>query len=174
MTDVEERAPFRPADGIQPRWKILFDLVMSKAVGDEVTYEDAADALGIEQSDPRLRPIVQSAMRDAQAQLEKAHERTVGNKTNFGWIILAADQELKQVERRLVKTRKAAGRTIRGGVALNSRREELPQEERARLDFTLRGARMAQRAGTRRGLTLEAYAEMLNDGSAKAISSELA
>lgn len=140
--------PFEPADGISPRWQKLYDLVISKQVDEEISYREAMAVLDV--ADLRM---TQAAMREARHHLEKNGERTVGTVARFGWVVLRADRELQQVDRQLTKTRRAAGRTVRGAVALNSRREELSQFERERLDRTLRSATVAAQVTGRRSMT---------------------
>ena len=156
-----DRKPFEPIDGVTPRWKKLFDLVTERKIGEEVTYREATDLLDLGPQTRRTLKIVQEAMREAQRHLENQGERTVGTVARFGWIILDAQRELRQVERRLVKTRRAAGRVIRGGKALGTRREELSQFERQRLDFVNHSALVASQATGRNGLTLEKFQAML-------------
>lgn len=139
MTD---RKPFEPADGVAPRWQKLYDLVVTRNVGDEVTYREAMDVLAL----PRTREgltTAQQAMRKAMARLEQAKERTVGTVPKFGWIILDAQREVQQVDRRLIKTRRAAGRVLRGVSAMDNRRDELSQFDRERLDRIGHAARAA-------------------------------
>jgi hypothetical protein len=158
--------PFEPADGVTPRWKKLFDLVRTKEVGSEVTYREAIAELGLSPSD-RSRKIAQSAMRDAVAHLEKEGERTIGTRVNFGWVILDAQRELQQVDQRLVKTRRAAGRTVRGVQALNMRRDELSQFERERLDRTGRAAMMAREITGRHRPRMGELRKMIDDQAAE-------
>lgn len=139
---MTERKPFEPADGVAPRWQKLYDLVVARNVGDEVTYQEAMEVLSL----PRTREgmaTAQQAMRSAMARLEQAKERTVGTVPKFGWIILDAQREVQQVDRRLIKTRRAAGRVLRGVSAMDNRRGELPQFERERLDRIGHAARAA-------------------------------
>jgi hypothetical protein len=150
---MTERKMFEPADGISPRWQKLYDLVMSRKVGDEVTYREALDLLQLPRTDRGLK-VAQDAMRDAQHRLEQRGERTVGTVAKFGWIVLDAQKELQQVDRRLVKTRRAAGRTLRGAKALGTRRGELSQFERERLDRLSRAATMATEITGRRSMSV--------------------
>jgi hypothetical protein len=156
-----ERKPFEPADGVSPRWQKLADLVNSKDVGGELTYREAGEALGFDRLNERTLRITQSAMRDAQKNLEAQGQRTVGTVARFGWIILDASRELQQVDRRLAKTRRAAGRTIRGASALNNRREELSQFERERLDRVAFSARMAVEVSGRRSSKISDLKKMI-------------
>lgn len=161
----QDRKPFQPADGVTPRWKKLYDLVMSRDVGDEVTYREAIELLGFTRKTDHTLKLTQKAMRDAQAHLEKDGARTIGTVAKFGWIVLDPQKELDQVERRLVKTRRAAGRVVRGGKALSGRREELTQFQRQRLDFVNHAARVASQASGRNGLTLDKFRTMIEAAS---------
>lgn len=163
-----DRKPFEPLDGVTPRWKKLFDLVMNREVGDEVTYREAAEVLGFDRLTDRSLKITQESMRDAQRHLENQGERTVGTIVRFGWVILDAQRELQQVDRRLIKTRRAASRTLRGARALGTRREELSQFERERLDRISLSAQMAGQIAGRRSMRLEELKKMVEGGSAQA------
>lgn len=141
---------FETADGVSPRWQKLRDLVLSRAVGDQITYGDAMDVLCTDS-----RRVAQQAMRDAVHHLEKAGERTVATVARFGWVVVDSQRELAQVERRLTKTRRAAARTSRGASALATRRGELSQFDRQRLDEITRAAAVASRVAGRRALNME-------------------
>lgn len=159
----EQRKPFEPADGLVPRWKKLYDLVTGRSVGQEVTYGEAIDVLDLGRKTDRTLKIAQAAMLEAQKHLESDGRRTVTTVARFGWIVVDAQRELIQVERRLVKTRRAAGRAVRGGKALSLRRDELSQFERQRLDFVNHAARVASQATGRNGLTLEKHQKMIEE-----------
>lgn len=160
---MEGRKPFEPLDGVTPRWRKLYDLVIGRAVGEEITYREAADTLGLSSPNGRNRAILQQAMRDAQHHLEKEGSRTVGTRVNFGWVVLDGQRELQQVDRRLVKTRRAAGRTLRGAKALGTRREELSQFERERLDSITRSATLAGQLIGRRSMDLDQLQKMISN-----------
>lgn len=157
MTD---RKPFEPIDGVTPRWRKLYDLVLGRTVGDEITYREALEVLDLDNT-RRNRAVAQNAMRDAQRHLENHGERTVGTRVNFGWVVLDGQRELHQVDRRLVKTSRAAGRTLRGVKALGNRREELSQFERERLDQIGRSATLARQLTSRRNLDMDQLRKMI-------------
>ena len=141
--------PFKPVDGVTPRWQKLYDLVMTRKVGEEVTYGEAQDLLQCN------RALAQNVMRETQRRLELNGERTIGTVTNFGWIVLDASRELRMVDRRLTKTRRAAGRVVRGTTALNTRREELGQFDRERLDQLGHAGRMIQQITGRKKVNVD-------------------
>lgn len=159
-----DRKPFEPADGATPRWQKLRDLVRTKEVGQEVTYREAAELLGLDHRDRDQLATIQGAMRDAVARLEKAGERTVSTVARFGWVVLDAQREVGQVDRRLTKTRRAAGRTLRGIGALNTRRGELSQFDRERLDWMDRSARIAEQAASKKRRGIGEIRKMLSAG----------
>jgi hypothetical protein len=159
---VTDRKPFEPIDGVTPRWRKLYDLVLSREVGDEITYREAVETLDLPGgSTRRNRAVAQNAMRDAQCHLENQGQRTVGTRMNFGWVVLDGQRELQQVDRRLVKTSRAAGRTLRGVKALGTRREELSQFERERLDQIGRSATLARQMASRRNLDMDQLRKMI-------------
>lgn len=161
-----DRKPFEPADGVTPRWQKLYNLVLNREVGDEITYREAHEVVGLDWQGLHGKnlPTVQEAMRDAMARLEKNGERTVGTRPKFGWVVLDATRELQQVDRRLTKTRRAAGRTVRGSKALSTRRGELSQFERERLDRIAHAASMAAQMTGRRGMNLDDLKKAIEGG----------
>lgn len=163
-----DRKPFEPIDGVTPRWKKLHDLVLTREVGNEVTYREALELLSLPRNDKGLK-IVQESMRDAQRHLEQAGERTVGTVARFGWVVLDVQRELQQVDRRLIKTRRAASRTVRGATALNTRRGELSQFERERLDRVMHSARVSEQIAGRKKPTMDDLKKMIG-GSDAAVS----
>ena len=156
-----DRKPFEPADGATPRWQKLHDLVLTKKVNDEVTYREAAEALGFASMTDRVLRIVQAAMRDAVKNLEKRGNLTLATVAKFGWVVLTPERELQQVDRRVVKTRRAAGRALRGGDALNTRRDQLSTFDRDRLDGLRRSAMMAAQVTGTRGMDLNELKNMI-------------
>ena len=166
-----DRKPFEPADGVTPRWQKLYDLVMTRDVGDEVTYREAHEVVDMSWQGLHSRNLatVQEAMREAMAHLEKDGERTVGTRARFGWVVLDASRELQQVDRRLTKTRRAADRTVRGTKALITRRGELSQFERERLDRVAYSASMAAQVTSRRGMSLSDLKKAVEGGQSGAV-----
>lgn len=123
-------APFEPADGCQARWRYCYDLVVSRKPGDEITYMEIAELL-----DCSVGQAV-AAMREAKRHLEVDKQRTVRTVKKFGWIVLDAKGNLNETDDRIRRTRRAATRAVR--VLNATRREELSQIERARMDFQSR------------------------------------
>ena len=162
----DERKPFQPADGVTPRWQKLYDLVLSREVGDEVTYAEAIELLGFARKTDHSLKVVQESMRTAQRHLERHGERTVGTVARFGWVVLDASRELQQVDRRLIKTKRAAQRTVRGAKALNTRRDELSQFERVKLDYVSRSAEMAAQIAGRQKVNIDELRKQIEDRSA--------
>lgn len=160
-----ERKTFEPIDGVTPRWKKLYDLVMGRKVGDEITYREALEVLGLPRTDRGLH-IAQQTMRTTMEHLERDGHSLLGNVAKFGWVVLDPQRELQQTDRRVTKTRRAAGRAVRGVGSLNNRRDELSQFERERLDWISRSANLAMTASSRRGRkTTEELLKMI-EGSA--------
>lgn len=130
------RKPFEPI-GSQPRWKILYDLVAGRPIGTEITYGEARDALGGVD-----RQTAISAMYTAKRHLENDGERSVRNVMRFGWIVMKPDEEIAEAETR----RKRAHRRVRAGIrivrSVNTRRGELTQFDRQRLDYEDRSLSM--------------------------------
>ena len=165
VNESEGRKPFESI-GDLPRWQILFSIASTRAVGEEITYREAIDALGLAGGGTREnRSIAQNVMRDVVARLEKEGLRSLKTVTNFGWVVLDATGEISQVDRRLTKTRRAAGRTMRGIEAADVKRDELSQFDRERLDWTRRAAQVALTGTARRNRTMS---ELIKEIESKA------
>ena len=126
---------FQPANGVRARWYYAYDLVAASQPGDSITYEQLAEALGMsyQPGDAWTRAILCQAMDTARARLESERLNTVSTKEKFGWIVLDATGALRQVERRLSKTVRAAVRCGRG--LGSAHREQLTQADRQARDF---------------------------------------
>lgn len=147
--------PFTPADGHTPRWRKLYDLITTRQPGDEITYREARDLLDCDLH------TAQSAMRDAIRRLERDGQLTVKTVERFGWVVLNPAGELDQVDRRLTKTRRAAGRAARGAGAVEGRRDQLSQFERERLDRMKRAALAVGELTSRRRSSLAELRKMI-------------
>lgn len=134
MTAAQE-AFFQPADGVQSRKKYAYDIAISREPGDAITYEELAEALNWQYhpGDGQMRGLLCQAMDAARAQLESEGRNTVATKEKFGWIVLDAAGALRQVKRRLDKTRNQLVRTARGLGAAH--REQLSQADRQERDL---------------------------------------
>lgn len=145
MTD--DRKPFEPI-GDQARWKMLYDLVQAKAVGDEITYKEAEQILDCD------REAVLGAMYYARRRLEADGQRSVRTVARFGWIVMTAAQEIDEAEKR----RRKAGNRVRDGLritsSVNGRRDELSPFERERLDREQRSLTMLKELMSRKRRSL--------------------
>lgn len=132
---MTERKPFEPILD-EARWRLLYNLVLTKNVGDEITYREAEDLCQCD------REAVLGAMYYARRRLEEDGERSVRTVARFGWIVMSASQEIDEAERR----RKKAGKRVKDGLritaAVNGRRDELSPFERERLDRETRSLTM--------------------------------
>lgn len=142
------RLPFQPADGETPRWRKLYDLVISKQLNEEITYREAVDLL-----DCDLR-AAQVAMRETTKRLEQDGQQSIRTVPNFGWVVMRAAEHLNESERHLRKTRNSARRAHRKITAIDGRRSELSQFERERADRLKLTANAAAELTGRRRLSL--------------------
>jgi chromosome segregation ATPase len=100
-------APFRPA-GDQARWKAVYELLKTTAVGDVVSYERIAGALEL---DPvRHRHAIQMAMRRAAAEHELVDKRAVAAVPNEGYRIVPVRENLVLARRHQRKAGKSLAR----------------------------------------------------------------
>lgn len=144
--------PFEPADGVKGRAHQLADLVESRQPGGEVTYAEAMDLLGCDLS------AAQQAMNDARRILEDGGQRSVRTQERFGWVVMDAQANLDEIERRRRRASRATTKAIR--LVNATPREELPQMERQRLDFL---ARSLQGARSLYGRVSKPFAQLQQD-----------
>lgn len=129
-------APFQPADGKQARWRYLYDLVVERKPGDDVTVDEVCELLEIDAHTAR------AVMLEAKKHLEEDRQQTVRTVERYGWIVIDARGNLDEIEKRRKKSGRAANRAARLIVA--TPREQLSQIERSRLDFETRNVLGAQ------------------------------
>lgn len=144
--------PFEPADGVKGRARQLADLVESRQPGGEVTYVEAMGLLGCD------LPAAQQAMNDARRILEDGALRSVRTQERFGWVVMDAQANLDEIERRRRRASRATTKAIR--LVNATPREELPQMERQRLDFL---ARSLQGARSLYGRVSKPFAQLQQD-----------
>ncbi len=157
------REPFATLDGI-PRWRKMYDLVLSKNIDDMILYGEALDALGLPRG-REFRHVALAAMRDAMVHLENEGRNTVQNVVNTGWKVQTTEAEVSQGHKRVVKTRKAAGRGLRIALSTGTRRDQLSQSSRQMLDWNNRASRLAGEVTRTRGRkTTEELRRMLEEG----------
>lgn len=101
-------SPFQP-EGDRARWRVLYDLLCEAKVGEIVTYQEMAEALGL---DPKAdRSKVQLAMRRAAAELETQDQRAVDVVANAGYRIVEPEAQLNLAKRHQRK----AGKSLKRG-----------------------------------------------------------
>lgn len=122
--------PFKPADGVTPRWRKLANLVESLNPGDGISFNDAFDALGEDVS----RETLQAAMREASVKLEKQGGRSVAARGNYGWVVLTAAQTIDQANRHRQKAQQQVKRGLTRIGSAQAHRNELEQADRERAD----------------------------------------
>jgi hypothetical protein len=101
-------SPFEPA-GELARWRVLYGLLRAAEVGDVVTYEEMAYALGLVPVEDRAK--VQLAMRRAVRELETEDQRTTEVVANKGYRIVEPERHLDLARQHQRK----AGRSLQRG-----------------------------------------------------------
>jgi hypothetical protein len=129
-------AAFQPADGDRARWRYLYDLVVERKPGDDITVDEVVELLEV---DPHTARAV---MREAKKHLEEDRMQTVRTVERYGWIVIDARGNLDEIEKRRKKAYRATDRTARLIVA--TPRDDLSQIERSRLDFETRNVLAAR------------------------------
>lgn len=95
---------FQPV-GSQARWRIVYEVLAAARVGDEVTYEELAAALGFDASHDRHR--IQMAVRRAGEELEAEDHRALSPVTNVGYRIVEPEEHLVLARRHQSRSSKS-------------------------------------------------------------------
>ncbi len=85
-------SPFEPA-GETARWRVLYDLLTERTVGDILTYDVMAEALDLDAAEDRH--TIQVAMRRAGKELEQEDKHAVESVTNVGYRIVEPEEHLR-------------------------------------------------------------------------------
>ncbi len=85
-------SPFEPA-GETARWRILYDLLSGRTVGDVLNYEVMAEALDLDPIEDRH--TIQLAMRRASRELELENKHAVEAVQNVGYRIVEPEEHLR-------------------------------------------------------------------------------
>jgi hypothetical protein len=84
-------SPFAPI-GDTARWKVMYGLLRTKAIGDLITFEEMAEALEL---DPvRDRQTLRVAFRDAARRFEEDEKRAVDAVRGVGYVVVDAVAQL--------------------------------------------------------------------------------
>lgn len=141
-------SPFTPA-GERARWKILYDLLRAKDVGDTITYRELADAVDLDPD--RNRTTIQFALRRAAQEYLVIDKRAVDNLPNEGYRVTEAEEHL-----RLARThQRRATRSVRRGQQLLEHVDwDAITDPAARHALQLAGALIARQADVMRRLDI--------------------
>lgn len=143
-------SPFQPADGVSSRASKLYDLVLGRNVGDEITYHEAETLLECDHQGAL------AAMRDARARLERDQKQSVRTVSSYGWIVMRAGEHLDESERHQRKAHTQAKISARKLNSLRGeRRAELSPFERQRFDYVNAQAAAALIVTGRKRLSLD-------------------
>lgn len=99
--------PFTPA-GDRARWRILYDLLVSRQPDDVVPYDELAEALDLHPVDDRH--AIQMAMRRAAKEYEVLDKRAVEAIPNTGYRIVEAEEHLRLAKGQQKRSSKALAR----------------------------------------------------------------
>lgn len=132
-------SPFTPA-GERARWRIIYDHIRGREIGDVITYDELAEALDLEPV--KDRHTIQLAMRRAAAELETADKRVVDAVPNVGYRIIEPEGQLVLARRHQRKSNRslARGRSKAENVDFNL----IPAETRKAFEVVVSAIAMQQ------------------------------
>lgn len=149
-------SPFEPKDGVQPRWRYAYDLVIARKPGDGITLMELAELLDLDHFSEADRQVMRGVMLEAKAHLEKEGQQTVETVVKYGWKVLDPTGNLDQIEQRRLKAARQVDRTAR---LINATpRSELAPIDQQRYDAEQRSALAAGSLFTRKR---SSFAEMV-------------
>lgn len=97
-------SPFQPAGG-RARWRVIYDLLKVRKVGDVLDYDEMALALEL---DPlKDRTVIQLAMRRAAKELETVNKHAVDAVPNEGYCIVQPSEHVNLARRHQTKARRS-------------------------------------------------------------------
>lgn len=100
-------SPFRPS-GEHARWRILYEILQQRDVGEVVTYDEMGAALGVDPD--KDRHTIQLAMRRAAKELEVVDKHATDAIPNEGYRIVEPEQHLYLAKRQQRKANRALQR----------------------------------------------------------------
>lgn len=136
--------PFTPS-GDRARWRVLYDLLTARKIGDLLTYAQMGTALGLHPV--KDRTTMQLAMRRAAREFEQTDKRAVDAVPNEGYRIVEPEEHADLAKRHQVKSRRSLQRgqskvvnVDLSGVEPETRKaiELMAQAFAAQLDFNRR------------------------------------
>lgn len=99
--------PFQPA-GDKARWRIIYDVLTTKNVGDTVGYDELGEALDLDPVEDRH--TIQLAMRRASKNSEVEDKRALEAVPNQGYRIVEAEEHLRLARGQQERAGRALGR----------------------------------------------------------------
>ena len=99
--------PFEPA-GDKARWRIIYDVLTTKDVGDTVSYDELGEALDLDPAQDRH--TIQLAMRRASKNSEIEDKRALEAVPNQGYRIVEAEEHLRLARGQQKRAGRALGR----------------------------------------------------------------
>lgn len=125
---MSDRRPFEPLDGVEARWRKLYDLVLTKQAGEEITYREVEELLDCD------RAAALGAMDYARERLIQDGHIAVRTVDRFGWVRMTAAEQITFAKERRLKAARQIERGIKTLVTVQQHREELSPFDRERLD----------------------------------------
>jgi hypothetical protein len=95
---------FKPI-GLKPRWETVYEMFMASAVGDVLTYDELATALGTKD-----RTAIRLAVREAAQRHEERDKRAVDSVRGVGYRIVEASEQLGLARRHQRKASRSLAR----------------------------------------------------------------
>ena len=99
--------PFEPA-GDKARWRIIYDVLTTKDVGDTVSYDELGETLDLDPAQDRH--TIQLAMRRASKNSEIEDKRALEAVPNQGYRIVEAEEHLRLARGQQKRAGRALGR----------------------------------------------------------------
>lgn len=99
--------PFEPA-GEKARWRMIYDILVKRNIGDTVTYEEMAEVLALDAEADRH--AIQMAVRRAAKQYESDDLRALDSVPNEGYRIVEPTEHMRLAQKQQKKSHKALQR----------------------------------------------------------------
>lgn len=99
--------PFEPA-GEKARWRMIYDILVKRDIGDVITYEEMAEVLELDAEADRH--AIQMAVRRAAKEYESADLRALDSVPNEGYRIVEPTEHMRLARKQQKKSHRALAR----------------------------------------------------------------
>lgn len=99
--------PFEPA-GEKARWRMIYDILVKRDIGDTITYEEMAEVLELDADADRH--AIQMAVRRAAKQYESDDLRALDSVPNEGYRIVEPTEHMRLARKQQKKSHRALAR----------------------------------------------------------------